>query len=86
MFEDVHFLLAIQLRRRIVRRGVFHGLPCQVNRHRVVGPTYLLDPLRRDEHQVAEPPVARVHDEISNRPGLFVDEQALYRVFGMLRI
>ena len=64
MFEDVHFLLTIQLRRRIVRRGVLHGLPCQVDRHRVVGPPHILDPLWRDEHQVTEPPVTEVAPQI----------------------
>jgi len=78
MFEDVHFLLTVQLRRRLERRGAFHCLPCKVDRHCGVGPAHVLNPLRRDEHLVTEPPVACVHNQVPNGPGLLIDEQPLY--------
>ena len=43
-----------------------------------IAPAHALDPSRRDQNLLAKPPVAGVHDDVTNSPGLFVDEQALY--------
>src|SRR6185437_2545916 len=75
---DARFLFTIQLCRRIVWRRTLHGLPCQVHGNRVAGPAHVLDPLRGDEDLMTEPPVARVHDQVSDGPGVFFNQQALH--------
>ena len=69
------FALAIELCRRVIRRRVFDSLASEIDSNLGVYPTHVLDPLRRDEHVVAAPPVARVNNQIANRPRVIVDEQ-----------
>ena len=58
-------------------RRVFDGLASQIDRDLCLRPTHVFDPLRRDEHTPTAPPVARVHNQIANRPRVIVDEQIL---------
>jgi len=69
------FALAIELYRRVVRRRVFDILATEIDSNLSVYPTHVLDPLRRDGHVVAAQPVARVNNQIANRPRVIVDEQ-----------
>jgi len=77
MLVDADLLVPIKLRRRIIGRGVFYCLPSQINGDRGVGPPHIPDPLRRDEHLITEPPVARVHNEVANGPCFLLYEHAL---------
>src|SRR6185312_15972526 len=60
---------------RVVWRRVFDSLASEIDSNPGVDPTHRLDPFRRDEHVVAAPPVARVDNQIANRPRVIVNEQ-----------
>ena len=47
-----------------------------MDRHQLLGPPKIIDPLRRNETLMTEPPIAGVNDHVSNRPGLLIHEQA----------
>ncbi len=78
MLEQSLLLSPIELCRGVIRRSILDGLASQTDRHRRVLPTHGLDPLRRDQHLVAAPPVGRVDDQVTNRPGMIVDEKLLH--------
>ena len=77
MLVNALLLLTIELRRRVIRRRIFDGLASQVDGDFCLGPTHCRDPLRRDEHLVAAPPIAGVHNQVANRPGVLVNEEVL---------
>ena len=62
----------------LIRRSDLNGLTGQIDRDFAVEPVHIVDPLRRDEHLVTEPPVAGLHDEIADRLGFIVDEEGLH--------
>jgi len=72
---DRLFELAIEFRRRFVPWCLFDSLTGQINRHAGFWPTHVRDPFRRHEHTVAAPPIARVHYEVANRPGVIVNQE-----------
>ena len=78
MFVDGRFLLTIQRAAESYAGASFTA--CCVRSTETVASDQLTfsDPLRRDEHLVTQPPVARVDDHVSNGPGLLIDKQALY--------
>ena len=77
MLIDRLFPLAIEFCRRVVGRRVFDGLTSQIDRDLGLWPTHVSDPLGCDEHTVTAPPIARVHNEVANRPAVIVNEQIL---------
>ena len=48
----------------------------EMDRHQLLGPLKITDPLRGNENLMAEPPVAGGDDHVPNHPGLLVNEQA----------
>lgn len=78
MFVESHLQVSTKRRSRVVQRRVFHGLLSQRDRHRRIEPVDALNPTRRDQHLVTEPPIVGVHDEISNGPGIIIEQQPLY--------
>src|SRR5664280_758874 len=78
MFVEANFLVSIQRYRGVVRRRILDSLSSQIDRDRSGEPTQVVDPLRSNEHLVTDPPVARVHNHVSNGPGFLIDQQPLY--------
>src|SRR5664279_4264689 len=77
VFIEARLLGAIQRRSWLVGGSVLDCLSRHLDRDLRVEPAHVVGPLRRDEHLMAEPPVARVDDQVSNGPGLVVDQHAL---------
>ena len=69
--------LAIDFCRRLHTAVRLDGLTSQIDRHAGLWPTHVRDPSRRHEDTVAAPPIARVHHEVANRPGVIVNQQVL---------
>src|ERR1700733_6337009 len=77
MLVDRLLLLTIELRRRVISRRVFQGLTGQIDGNQRFWPVHRVDPPRRHEHLVTNPPIAGVDDQVANRPGAILDEQVL---------
>lgn len=71
-------MFPFQQRRRVVRGRSLDRLTRQIQIHHGLRPAHMVKPFRRDQDLVSQPPVARVNDQILNRPGLLVDQQSLY--------
>lgn len=78
VFEEARLLLTVQGCGVRVGRRVLDRLTRQIDRHRRFEPAHALDPLRRNEHLVSEPPIARIDNEIADNPGLVVEVEILY--------
>lgn len=70
------FILAAHGDLSVVDRGVLDCLACHRDCHSLVEPVHGVDPLRRDQNLVPEPPVARIEDEIPHGPRLLVEQHA----------
>jgi hypothetical protein len=63
VFVYSHLMHAIERRRDVISRSVLHGLTVQIDRGFAVEAAHVIDPPRRDKQLMAEPPVARLHDD-----------------------
>jgi hypothetical protein len=61
-----------------VRGCILDLLPGEMHRQPGRGPSDLLDPSRRNEHVIAEPPVAGVDAKLLHRPTEVINEKALH--------
>ncbi len=61
---------------RILGR-LLDGLAGEIDEHCLLAPTDALDPLGRNQDLLPRPPVPRIDDQITHRPGLVVDDEIL---------
>src|SRR5262249_18507568 len=64
MTEQPRLVLPLQRAIGIVLGRRLHALPAHVDVHARVGPAHAVDPLRRDDHLLARPPVPGVDDHV----------------------
>src|ERR1035437_1049068 len=74
MIVNFRFLIAIHVLHWVIRRSVFYRLPREVDRNPTVEPAHILNPLRRNQYLMTEPPVACVDDEVAYGPGFIINE------------
>src|SRR5438094_8888943 len=67
-----------ELSRRVILGRMLDHLASQIDRDLGLGPAHIPHPSRRDEHVMTTPPVARVYDQVANRPRVIVDEQIFH--------
>lgn len=67
-------LFAASRRCCVVGRSFPYLFPRQLDGYTPLRPAHVADESWRDEHLVTEPPVARVHDEVSNGPPWVIEE------------
>src|ERR1700733_12600996 len=69
---------ATELSLRRVRGCRLDGIASEIDGHGLYFPTYSVDPFRRNDHQMIEPPMAGFDDQIADCPGSVLDEHVLH--------
>ena len=78
MGVDPSFLFAAQRCIGFVRRRILDRLARQVDRQLRLRPIDIINPFRRDDHFVAQPPITRVDDDVADCPSLLIDYYAVF--------
>ena len=74
---QVRLALPVQIGRRGIGRRSPHQFAAQVHRHELTRPLQAVNPMRRDEYLVSEPPDASVIDGEADRPSVVVEVEVL---------
>src|SRR5215510_7741945 len=71
------FIVPIHWCRSVKLRTALHLVARQVDMHERFGPVHMLNPCHRYQYLLARPPVHRIHDYITDGPGVGVNDEVL---------
>src|ERR1700679_729915 len=72
------FFLAVERDAGILGMRLLNHLARQVDTHLRLGPIDIINPFRREDHVVPQPPIARIDDDVTDRPRFLIDYETLY--------